>query len=313
MAIREDPHFDAPVAPRLQVEIGGTSRAEKRSRPHEELLSVLGRQPARALCQNGQDMSRRTMPNGFCVFLQLRAFVEQFEESFELIDEFEMTGVGRTQDTPPTSLAIPDAHLVEQRDARGKTQERIGERNVLVVPGRESDAGRFEKLTSIGLVPGDVQETEQIEIVTCSDRLRILRKESCHHITLATIVPIDAFVVEDHEVRSCRGGPLTDGIQRTWIQEVITVDEQHVFPGGLLEAEIAGHAEPDVLVGGQHPDARVASGDLVNDRGRAVGRAILDHDDLRVIGRLVENGPQALAHIAFNVVNRHDDAEETHR
>jgi hypothetical protein len=99
-----------------------------------------------------------------------------------------------------------------------------------------------------------------------------------------------------------------EGIER---QPVVAVHEREELAAGRLHARVA--RVPEAAVGLPHePQARVALGMALGDRRAAVGRPVVDDDDLEVAERLPRQRPQAVVEIGLDVVDRHDDADERH-
>ena len=88
--------------------------------------------------------------------------------------------------------------------------------------------------------------------------------------------------------------------------KVIGVHEQDVGAAGKLKAMVASGRDAGVcLVDGF--DARIGLGCLVNHGGGAVGRAVIDADDLDVAQRLPQKAVQAFLEVPLGVVDGYDD------
>ena len=89
---------------------------------------------------------------------------------------------------------------------------------------------------------------------------------------------------------------------------VVGVDERQELAARVLDPEVAGDALPGVGLL-EERDAAVVLGDPVNDVAGAVGRTVVDHDDLEVVQRRGQQAVEALPDVGLDVVGRHDHAQ----
>ena len=95
-------------------------------------------------------------------------------------------------------------------------------------------------------------------------------------------------------------------LARVMANEVVGVHEQDVDAAGKLKAMVASGRDAGVCrVDGF--DARIGLGCLVNHGGGAVGRAVVDADDLDVAKRLLQKAVQAFLEVPLGVVDGYDD------
>jgi hypothetical protein len=99
------------------------------------------------------------------------------------------------------------------------------------------------------------------------------------------------------------------GVRR---EHVVAVHEREVLPLGVVGARVAGRAEAAVRARDE-PEAAVLALPLARDVPAAVGRAVVDHQDLEVGDRLLGQRGQARIEEVLDVVDRDDDADPRHR
>jgi hypothetical protein len=79
----------------------------------------------------------------------------------------------------------------------------------------------------------------------------------------------------------------------------------------VLHARVARAAEPAVGLADE-PEAAVAVGVALGDRGAAVGRAVVDEDRLEVVDARAGQRVEAVRQVPLDLVDRHDDAQPGH-
>ena len=116
----------------------------------------------------------------------------------------------------------------------------------------------------------------------------------------------EGLAAEHDDVGAVALGNLVEQLARVMANEVVGVHEQDVGAAGKLKAMVAGGRDAGVcLVDGL--DARVGAGCLVNHGGGAIGRAVIDADDLDVAQRLLQKAVQAFLEVPLGVVDGYDD------
>src|SRR5690606_33472381 len=94
-------------------------------------------------------------------------------------------------------------------------------------------------------------------------RRRRLTEQVVDDAALGPAVPVGAGVVEHQHVGTGLFQPGADGPDGALGGVVVAVEEPDVVAGGHVETDVAGGAEPHVLVEMADADARVAFGELV--------------------------------------------------
>ena len=116
----------------------------------------------------------------------------------------------------------------------------------------------------------------------------------------------EGLAAEHDDVGGVALGNLVEQLARVMANEVVGVHEQDVGAAGKLKAMVASGRDAGVcLVDGF--DARIGPGCLVNHGGGAVGRAVVDADDLDVAKRLLQKAVQAFLEVPLGVVDGYDD------
>ena len=116
----------------------------------------------------------------------------------------------------------------------------------------------------------------------------------------------EGLAAEHDDVGAVALGNLVEQLTRVMANKVIGVHEQDVGAAGKLKAMVAGGRNAGVcLVDGF--DARVGAGGLVNHGGGAIGRAVVDADNLDVAQRLLQKAVQAFLEVPLGVVDGYDD------
>ena len=91
-------------------------------------------------------------------------------------------------------------------------------------------------------------------------------------------------------------------LERILKHEVVGLKDAHVLTARHLQAAV--HRVAVAAVGFvDHLDTGVALHVLADNRRRAVGRSIVNADDLDVLERLRHGGIEALAQVAFDIAN----------
>ena len=93
------------------------------------------------------------------------------------------------------------------------------------------------------------------------------------------------------------------------IDEIVGFDDSDIDTSGAIESRVDPLAVAAVfLVDGD--ESRIALCELVDDRGRTVGRPVIDADHLDSGERLIGDALKALPKEALDVVDRHDDGDQ---
>ena len=85
--------------------------------------------------------------------------------------------------------------------------------------------------------------------------------------------------------------------------EIVRIDKGQVLAARRIESRVARRGQPAVLLA-DHAHLRQARGELGEDGRAAVGRTVIDHDDL--VGRRIQRGEafQAARQVGRDVVDR---------
>jgi hypothetical protein len=237
--------------------------------------------------------------------------VEVGEDSVVLLEDVEVLSAVGTEDVAVATLPVVVADMVEQSDPLRGDHGRVRPRDVLVEPDREAEAVLLDEVASVGLVPHDHEQGEQLRALLDGEDVRAGRAEQvAEDVAGDAAVPVGAGVVEDEDVRvGGLGKPVGDRAQRARRQRVVPVDEQEVLARGVRHPRVAGLTQADVLIQVDHLDPGIGVGVLVEDLVRAVRRLVIDGDQLEVGEVLVEYRVEAFPQVGPHVVYRDDDAE----
>ncbi len=242
---------------------------------------------------------------------QFGPLVEEREDPVVLLEDVEVPFAGGAQDAALPPLPVVHADPVERRDRLRGHQHRVRPRRVLVPTGREGEPLLLDELPPVRLVPGHHQQPQQPRPVLQTERGRALLGELQGRLVADRLArPVGARVVEDQDVRIAGLlQPVRDRAQRVRREGVVAVEEQQVVAARVRHAGVAGAAQADVLgqVNGEH--ARVAGGELVDDRPARVRRAVVDDDQFQIGTGLGEHRFEALVQVRLNLVRGDNDTE----
>ena len=114
---------------------------------------------------------------------------------------------------------------------------------------------------------------------------------------------LEKVVTADTEIGVVLFADREQALEIARLDPVVRVGKEDVVALGVLNAEIARRGQAAVgLV--KDADVVCAASLLVTDRTAAVGRAVVDQDDLKVAVSLAEHGVHRLGQILPRIVNR---------
>jgi hypothetical protein len=93
------------------------------------------------------------------------------------------------------------------------------------------------------------------------------------------------------------------------VERVVAVHEHHEAARGKIQPAVAGagHAARCGCIGGNKTNARIARGNIRNDRARIVGRCVVHNEHLDLRQRLIEHAANRGGDPGAGVEHRDDD------
>ena len=137
------------------------------------------------------------------------------------------------------------------------------------------------------------------------DRVQVLPEQLARHVlAVADDLP-------DHDVRPVEPRPRVQALDRVALEPVVVVDEVDVVAAREVHAEVARPAGPARVRDVLHAHVRVLGRERIQARRRAVGRAVVDEDQLQLARRhrLAEQRADAVVEVRAGVEDRHDHAD----
>ncbi len=236
-------------------------------------------------------------------------------EGKERADEIEGVGVFLRHDVLARAFAMEDEGVRNECDAlrahdRGRREHEIlGQNDVFL----EAKAVRLHEIGAEELVPREVLHRPKRPVGVVFPAKRLAGELVGEHGPVGEEGRADALIEhavgEDHHIGVCFLGARDGSFDERGLAPVVRVEEVEVLAASRVDASIAGGAGAGVFLPDEL-DTAVGLFIFLENRGSAVGGAVVNADDFDALVRLLEQAVEALLEESLAVVYRDDDGNE---